>query len=74
MGVAFRAVARNLYLGSVLDKLVIAVAGRAADSVGAARLDLAYAAIHGGLMIVMGLTADIADPHLVNLRPAAFLC
>ncbi|MNC78212.1 hypothetical protein D3C75_1303750 [compost metagenome] len=65
---------RNFNLDCVLDQFVIAVAGRAADSVGAACLDLAYAAINSVLIFVVGLPADIANPDLVHLRPTAFLC
>ncbi|WP_156886747.1 hypothetical protein [Pseudomonas frederiksbergensis] len=69
--VAFRAVAGHFNLDGVLDQLLVAEAGGAANSFNAARFNLPDAAFLSVFLVVMRILANVAQPNLVDLRLAA---
>ncbi|MQT83950.1 hypothetical protein GHN92_05125 [Pseudomonas sp. FSL R10-2964] len=69
--VAFRAMSSHLNLDGVLDQLLVAEAGGAANSFNAARFNLPGAAFFSVFRVVVSGLAYIAQPNIVDLRLAA---
>jgi len=69
--VAFRAMSGHLNLNGVLDQLLVAEAGGAANSFNAARFNLPDAAFFSVFLVIVRILANVAQPNLVDLRLAA---